>query len=65
LSTHALGASLDHLEIKVGDPQRNEELIGAFEMVRDALLSPRYLAVWGPNSSPRATPELLVGTPRT
>lgn len=59
LNTHALGASLEHLELQVGDPRRGEEVRGALAMVRDALFSAQYLITWGPNGSPVASPELL------
>ena len=58
LNTHTLGASLERLELQVGDANRGEEVRGGLEMVRDALLSPDYLVAWGPNGSPTATPEL-------
>lgn len=65
LNTHALGASLEHLELQVGDPNRGEEVRGALAMVRDALFSPEYLVTWGPNGSPVATPELLTRAHQT
>jgi predicted NBD/HSP70 family sugar kinase len=65
LNTEALGASLEHLELHVGDPNRGEEVRGGLAMVRDALLSAQYLLAWGPNGSPTATPELLARTTQT
>ncbi len=65
LNTHALGASLEHLELQVGDPKRGEEVRGALAMVRDALLSAPYLVMWGPNGSPTATPGLLARPTQT
>ncbi len=65
LNTHALGASLERLELQVGDPNRAEEVQGGLAMVRDALLSPQYLVAWGPQGSPTATPELLLRTTQT
>lgn len=59
LSIYALGASLEHLELLTGSPDRSEEVSGAFAMVADALLSPDFLAVWGPLGSPPQAPELL------
>jgi predicted NBD/HSP70 family sugar kinase len=65
LNTHALGASLEHLELRVGDPHRGEEVRGALAMVRDALLSAEYLVTWGPHGSPVNTPELLTRSLQT
>ncbi len=59
LSIQALAASLENLEIRIGRPDRGEEVTGALAMVRDALLSPDYLAEWGPYGSPAAAPALL------
>lgn len=52
LNAQALAASVEHLEIKAGDPDRAEEVHGAFFMVREALLSPSHVAEWGPVGSP-------------
>ena len=52
LNLQALAASVEHVEVRVGDPDRLEEVFGAFSMVREALLSPSYIAEWGPVGSP-------------
>ena len=52
LNSQALAASVDALEVRTGEPHLMEEVHGAFHMVREALLSPSYLAEWGPVGSP-------------
>lgn len=52
LNAQSLPASVEHLEIQVGDRDRSEEVRGATVMVRDALLSPDYLVEWGPAGAP-------------
>lgn len=59
LGTYTLSASLEALELVVGDGDRAEELTGGLAMVREALLSPEYMAEWGPLGSPTAAPQLL------
>jgi len=59
LSSHALAASVEHLEVLVGDRDRREEITGAMVMVRDLLLSPVFLAAWGPLGSPLRVPDLV------
>lgn len=65
LSIQALAASLEHLELLVGRPDRGEEISGALAMVRDELLSPDCLSEWGPAGSPPAAPGLLTRVAQT
>jgi predicted NBD/HSP70 family sugar kinase len=58
LEAQTLSASLEHLEVLTGDPDRSEEVMGAAALVVDALLSPEYLTQWGPLGSPTAAPAL-------
>lgn len=59
LTSQALAASVEHLELMVGDRDRGEEVLGALAMVRDLLLSPVFLAAWGPLGSPLLVEDLL------
>ncbi len=59
LNTHALPASVDHLEVMIGDSERGEEVLGAMVMVRDLLTSPVFLSAWGPLGSPLLVDGLL------
>lgn len=59
LNSQALAASVEHLEVQVGDRDRGEEVTGAMVMVRDLLLSPVFLAAWGPLGSPLLVPDLV------
>ena len=59
LWTSVLGASIATLELRQGDPDQLEGIVGAATMVADGLLSPGYLTEWGPAGSPVLTPTLL------
>ena len=59
LNAHALPASVENLEIRLGDSDRSEEVMGGIVMVREALLSPNALVEWGPLGSPLLTPNLM------
>ncbi|HET7723979.1 MAG TPA: ROK family protein [Propionibacteriaceae bacterium] len=58
LTARALAASVEHLEVLVSDRDRDEEVLGALVMVQDLLLSPAFLAAWGPLGSPLLVEDL-------
>ncbi|MGC3995359.1 MAG: ROK family protein [Propionicimonas sp.] len=59
LHAQALAASVQNLELRQGRSDRFEEVTGANTMVVDALLSPDYLAEWGPEGFPIDVEVLL------
>ena len=59
IRANTLAASVANLEIMLGDPAQGDGITGGAELVTDALLSPEYLADWGPHGSPVKVPELL------
>lgn len=58
LNARSLAASVEHLEVRSGDPQAMEEVYGGLVMVREALLSPSFMVEWGPFGTPTAAPDL-------
>lgn len=63
LRANALAASARGLELVAGDPQRAEEVAGAASLVVEALLSPGFLAEWGPAGFPVDVERLLAKHP--
>lgn len=61
LNAQALPASVENLEIRLGDPDGAEEIIGGIVMVREALLSPSAVVDWAPLGSPLKSPALMTG----
>lgn len=59
LHATALAASVEHLELRRGSPDRLEETAGAIAMVRDRLLSPTFLPVWAPLGCPAKVSNLM------
>ena len=52
LNAHTLAASVQHLELQRGTPDRTEDVVGASAMVAEMLLSAEYLAEWAPAGFP-------------
>ncbi len=65
LNAHALPASIANLEIRLGDPDRAEDVLGGTLMVREALLSPTWMVEWAPLGSPLSAPALVRSATQT
>lgn len=59
MRTASLPAAANQVTLRQGDPDDSEAIRGAAELATQALLSPTYLAEWGPLGSPLDAPGIL------
>ncbi|MDR1852248.1 MAG: ROK family transcriptional regulator [Propionibacteriaceae bacterium] len=58
IQVSTLASFYENLEIVQGDPEQRELVTGAVGLVVEYLISPPYLAAWGPGGSPADCPEM-------
>ncbi|MCB0912224.1 MAG: hypothetical protein KDB60_11475 [Propionibacteriaceae bacterium] len=59
ITATSVEATSRQVTIRPGDPEQTEALTGGVELAVSSLLSPDYLAEWGPVGTPLEAPTLL------